>query len=112
LGPENPRFASSLSNLARLYYQWGRYKDAEPLLRQSVSIEEKVLGPDHPSLAYSLKSYALVLRKTKQKSEAAALEARAEAMLAKCAPHCETPNTVDIRALRPIRNNRQQPTYK
>ena len=32
LGPDHPDVARSLNNLAVLYYEQGRYADAEPLL--------------------------------------------------------------------------------
>jgi hypothetical protein len=41
-----------------------------------------------------------VLRKLKQKGEAASLEARAKATLARCALDCPTQHTVDVNALR------------
>jgi len=42
---------------------------------------EKSLGPDHPELAHTLDRYALLLRKTKRKSEASAMKSRAKAIL-------------------------------
>ena len=36
----------------------GRYRDAEPLYKRSLTIREKVLGPDHPDVAVSLNSLA------------------------------------------------------
>ena len=42
----------SLNNLAVLYQSQGRYADAEPLLRRSLAICEKALGPDHPECGH------------------------------------------------------------
>lgn len=47
LEPQFGRLLSSLDNLAQLYSKQGRYSEAEPLLRQSLAIHEKLFGPDH-----------------------------------------------------------------
>ena len=44
---------------------------------------EKALGPEHPHVAASLANYAALLRETGRATEAAKLEARAEAIRAK-----------------------------
>jgi tetratricopeptide (TPR) repeat protein len=36
----------------------GRYAEAEPLYQRSLAIDEKALGPDHPSVATSLNNLA------------------------------------------------------
>ena len=38
LGPNHPDVATSLNNLARLYYAHGRYAEAEPLYKRSLGI--------------------------------------------------------------------------
>ena len=58
LGPEHPRVASSLNNLAVLYDAQGRYADAEPLIKRSLAIDEKALGPQHPKVAVGLNNLA------------------------------------------------------
>ena len=45
--------AQSLNNLAGLYHTQGNYAQAEPLLKRSLAIKEKALGPEHPSVAAS-----------------------------------------------------------
>ena len=47
-GPQDPRLATSLNNLAVLYYSQGTYGEAEPFYKRALAIREKVLGPDHP----------------------------------------------------------------
>jgi hypothetical protein len=47
-----------LHNLARVYHEQGRVADAEPMYRRSLSISEKALGPDHPSVVAALNSLA------------------------------------------------------
>jgi CHAT domain-containing protein/Tfp pilus assembly protein PilF len=57
-GRDHPDVATSLNNLAGLYYSQGRYADAEPLYQRSLAIREKALGRDHPDLAQSLNNLA------------------------------------------------------
>ena len=82
-GEQDPRLATSLNNLAALYYAQGRYAQAEPLYRRALAIREKVLGPDHPSMAQGLENYAALLRKLGRDAEADKMEARAQAIRAK-----------------------------
>ncbi|MBD2675739.1 tetratricopeptide repeat protein, partial [Aphanizomenon flos-aquae FACHB-1416] len=48
LGDDHPDVATSLNNLALLYYSQGKYKEAEPLYQQALNILEQRLGVDHP----------------------------------------------------------------
>ena len=64
--------------LARLLLSRGDYAAAEPLLRRALSLQEKHLSPDDPSLALCLESCARLLRKAGKGDEAAELEARAK----------------------------------
>ena len=41
-----------LLRLACLYFEQGRYVQAEPYYRQVLAMAEEVLGPDHPTTAY------------------------------------------------------------
>jgi tetratricopeptide (TPR) repeat protein len=79
-GPTDPRLATSLNNLARLYYTQGDHAKAELLYKRSLAIREKALGPDHPHVATSLENYAKLLRATKRQAEAEKLEERAAAI--------------------------------
>ena len=49
LGEDHPSVATSLNNLAALYYGQGRYKEAEPLYVQAIAILFNRLGQDHPN---------------------------------------------------------------
>ncbi|MCP9462669.1 MAG: tetratricopeptide repeat protein, partial [Nitrospira sp.] len=60
-----------------LYDAQGRYATAEPLLKRSLAIWEKTLGPDHPDVATSLENLAVLYRATQRSSEAQPLEQRA-----------------------------------
>ncbi len=82
-GPQDPRLATSLNNLAVLYEARGRYAEAEPLYKRALAIVEKALGPEHPDVATSLENYAALLRKTERTTEATKMKARAKAIRAK-----------------------------
>jgi tetratricopeptide (TPR) repeat protein len=45
LGPEHPKVATDLNNLAELYREQGHYVKAEPLYLQALEIHKKALGP-------------------------------------------------------------------
>ena len=57
-GPDHPNVATSLGNLAQLYFTQGQYAQAEPLHKRSLAIREKALGPDHSSISLSLNELA------------------------------------------------------
>jgi tetratricopeptide (TPR) repeat protein/transcriptional regulator with XRE-family HTH domain len=62
LGPEHPKVANSLNNLALVYVERGRHADAEPLLQRTLAILEKVLPPEDPILAGILHNLAWCYR--------------------------------------------------
>ena len=59
-----------------LYQSQGRYGDAEPLIRRSLAILEKALGPDHPSVATGVNNLALLYRAQGRYAEAEPLYKR------------------------------------
>ena len=79
-GPEDPRLATSLNNLAALYNLQGKYTEAEPLSKRSLAIREKALGPDHPDVATSLNNLAALYRAQGRYAEAEPLYQRALAI--------------------------------
>ncbi len=83
LGPDHPAFATDLNNLALLYYDQGKYAQAEPLHRRALAIRETALGPEHPQVATSLENYADLLRATGRSADAVYMEVRAKAIRAK-----------------------------
>ena len=59
-GPEAPRLTTSLNDLGALYRAQGKYAEAEPLLKRSLAIREKALGPDHLDVSTSLSNLAML----------------------------------------------------
>ena len=49
---------ATLNNQAERYKEEGRYADAEPLYKRVLAINEKALGPDHPSVGLALNDLA------------------------------------------------------
>ena len=74
--------ATSLNNLALLYYTQGQYAQAESLFERSLAIREKALGPNHPAVATCLENLAELYKATNRPTEAEALKKRAEAIRA------------------------------
>jgi tetratricopeptide (TPR) repeat protein len=77
LGPEHPRVAWSLRDLAYRYYLQSDFADAERLYLGALAILEKTLGADAPEVATILDDYAALLRQTGRAAEAEGLERRA-----------------------------------
>ena len=76
-GPDHPKIATSLTNLAELYRAQGKYIEAEPLYKRSLAIREKALGPEHPDVAASLDNLAELYRAQGKYIEAEPLYKRA-----------------------------------
>lgn len=79
-GIDDARLASTLNQLALLNERCGRLAEALTLYRRALATEEHALGPDHPYVAMVLRGYAHALRRTHHIEQAAALEARADAI--------------------------------
>ena len=62
LGEKHPDVATSLNNLAVLYYYQGNSAKAEPLHRQALAIRKEVLGEKHHEVATSLNNLAMLYR--------------------------------------------------
>ena len=76
-GPEDPRLAASLNNLASLYAARGQAARAEPLSRQALAIREKVLGAEHADVAASLENLGSIYAAQGQYAQAEPLLRRA-----------------------------------
>ena len=57
-GPDNPRLATALTDLALFYYQQGKYADAEPLHQRALAIRKKAFEPTHPDVIASFQGLA------------------------------------------------------
>lgn len=62
LPDDDPRLATSLSNLAALYHAQKQYAQAEPLYERLLSLRERLSGSMHPQVAEVLEDYAALLR--------------------------------------------------
>ncbi len=88
-GPDHPKTAILLNNLALLYQDQGRYAEAEPLYRRSLAIDEKAFGPEYPSVATYLDSLAAMYQAQGRYTEAEPLHKRSLAIREKTlAPEC------------------------
>jgi tetratricopeptide (TPR) repeat protein len=85
-GPQEPRTANLLNNLAEVYRATGRYAAAEPLYQRAIAIDEKTLGPEHPSLAVNLWNLAAFYVAARRWSEAEPLYQRVLAIYEETLP--------------------------
>lgn len=69
--------AIRLNELALLYKGQGNLKDAEPLLRQAVTLQQKLLGPTSPELGATLNNLSGLLLDARRPAEAEPLARRA-----------------------------------
>jgi tetratricopeptide (TPR) repeat protein len=58
LGDDHPEEAQTLTRLAALYIQMGRYFDAGPLLKRALELREAAIGPSHFYVAKGLEELA------------------------------------------------------
>ena len=79
-GPQDPRLATSLNNLAVLYASQGKYPEAEPLHQRALAIREKALGPEHPDVATGFHNLAVLYASQRRYAEAEPLYRRALAI--------------------------------
>jgi len=61
LGDNHPHVATSLNNLAQLYYYKGRYSEAEPLYLEAINIFREGLGENHPHTQIVYQNYLRML---------------------------------------------------
>jgi tetratricopeptide (TPR) repeat protein len=88
--------ATSLNNLASLYYIQGRYNEAEPLYLDALEMRKRLFTGDHPNVATSLNNLASLYDSQGKYSEAEPLYLEALAMSERTlgANH---PNTITVR---------------
>jgi tetratricopeptide (TPR) repeat protein len=73
--------ATSLNDLAILYYSTGKYAEAEPPYVRSLAIREQELGANHPGTSTSLNNLALLYKSTGRYTEAEPLYLRSLAIM-------------------------------
>ncbi len=66
-----------ISNMAMVYYENAKYKEAEPLMKRALKIDEAALGKDHPNVATDLNNLAALYKATNRLKEAEPLMLRA-----------------------------------
>ncbi|WP_339683098.1 tetratricopeptide repeat protein [Gimesia maris] len=76
-GPEHPKVASHLNNLAHLLLTTNRLDEAEPLMRRALLIAEFNYGTEHSKVAPHLNNLAQLLQTTNRLDEAEPLMRRA-----------------------------------
>ena len=64
-GDEHSDVATSLNNLALLYFSQGRYEEAEPLYIQALDMRKKLLGEEHPYTQETQRDYQTLLENKK-----------------------------------------------
>ncbi len=79
-GVNHPDYGAALNNLARVYYQQGKYADAEGLYKRALTIFEKALGAGHPSVGASFNNLAIVYTEQGKYEDAERLHKRALAI--------------------------------
>ena len=79
-GPNDPRTAIALNNLATLLQATNRLAEAEPLMRRALAIDEQSYGAEHPNVAIRLNNLAQLLKATNRLAEAEPLMRRALAI--------------------------------
>ena len=92
LGEEHPDVATSLNNIATLYYDQGHYSEAEPLYTQALALRRRILGEEHPDVASSLNNLGDLYRSQGHYSEAECLFLQAIIRALRCLGE-DHPNT-------------------
>ncbi|MGH9719327.1 MAG: tetratricopeptide repeat protein [Bryobacteraceae bacterium] len=101
-----PVYAAALHNLGSLFAAQSRFEAARDLMERAFAITGRALGPNHPSLAGPALEYAVVLRRTRRKSEAARIEARVRAIVEEHRRDGNSAQVIDAKVLRSLRPKR------
>lgn len=83
LGPNDPKVATTLNNLANCLRTQGKHGEAEPLYKRALEVKEKSAGPLHPDLVPILDNYAKLLRASGREQDAQKMEQKARAIFMK-----------------------------
>jgi tetratricopeptide repeat protein len=107
LGPEHPETATGLNNLAALYFEQGRYEEAEPLYKHTLRIWEQVGGAEHPYTALSLNNLAGLYAEQGRYEEAEPLYQRALRILEKVLGRDHPATAQTLEALKDVQVKRE-----
>jgi tetratricopeptide (TPR) repeat protein len=80
LGPEHPKFAQLLNNIALRLDAAGKYDEARAMFERSMSIKVRTMGAEHPSVAVSLNNLGNVAYHQHRNEEALDYDRRALAI--------------------------------
>jgi tetratricopeptide (TPR) repeat protein len=75
--PDDVNYPARINNLGELLRDTNRLSEAESLYRRAILIEERLNGPEHPSVGITLNNLALLLQASNRFSEAETLFRRA-----------------------------------
>lgn len=78
----HPNLSAALNNLALVYQKQKIYDKAEPLYKQAIKVSETANASNHADLASTLINYSSLLDATNRHTEAAAMAARVNTLLA------------------------------
>ena len=67
-GPDHPKVAIRLNNLARLFQDTHRLTEAAPMAQRAASILRASLGEDHPNTKIAVMNYAIIRRELDSRS--------------------------------------------
>ena len=79
--PSEMRMQQIRLNLAALEASRGNWRAAATVFEQVIAAQERLLGPNHPSLAQALASYSDALKHLNHKAEAKQAQRRADAII-------------------------------
>lgn len=77
-GPEDIRLSECLDNVIWIYHSRGKVDQAESMIRQSLSIQEKVYGPDNEYISWNLSLLSDICQRQGKLGEAKELKNRAD----------------------------------
>jgi tetratricopeptide (TPR) repeat protein len=77
-GPEDIRLSECLDNVIWIYHTRGKVDEAEAMIRQSLSIQEKIYGPDNEYISWNLSLLVDICQDQGKLGEAKKLKNRAE----------------------------------
>lgn len=81
-GPDDPGVADGLTHLTAVYGYHRKFEHAEPLYARLLSLQQKMYGPNSAPEEQTTRYHAECVRQLGRESEAAELEAKADAMKA------------------------------